>query len=79
MRLLFVMIEKVSTVNFQSGLGLGIAKALLHPQPYRWFALTNKKGTAFAVPFDQVVFMNFSRHLGQVMEILPFPFGTLTC
>ena len=38
-----------------------------------------KKRSCKTAPFDQVVFMNFSRHLGQVMEILPLPLGTLTC
>lgn len=41
--------------------------------------LSIKKGAAKAAPFYQVVFMNFSRHLGQVMEIFPLPLGTLTC
>ena len=43
------------------------------------FQLSIKKGTAVAVPFYQVVLMNFSLHLGQVMEIFPLPLGTLTC
>ena len=37
-----------------------------------------RKGTVFfTVPY--VFLMNFSRHLGQVMEIFPLPLGTLTC
>ena len=38
-----------------------------------------KKELFLTAPFDHVVFINFSRHLGQVMEIFPFPLGTLTC
>ena len=42
-------------------------------------AENRKKESQKTIPFDHVVFINFSRHLGQVMEIFPFPLGTLTC
>ena len=42
-------------------------------------AVDKAKGAVETAPFYHVVFMNFSRHLGQVMEIFPLPLGTLTC